>query len=99
MKCFTGQTSYTEFVRNTVLHRSYDIASNLSREEARDHLIAQHTEAEALYKAQFKICEKTMGQTMKYMGTSTVVRDIDFITKSLGGEDALMSVALRFFSF
>lgn len=31
-----------------------------------------------------------MGDGLRYMGTSTVVRDIDFITKLLDGEDALM---------
>ena len=90
MKCFTGRTKYTEFIRNTILDRSYDIASNISREEVREYLISQHTEAEALYRVRNGICEKSMRQTMKYMGTSTVVRDIDFITKKLGGDDALM---------
>ncbi|KAI0791570.1 TAP-like protein-domain-containing protein [Irpex lacteus] len=90
-KCFTGQTNYADFIRNTVLHRSYDIASNLSLAEAREKLVALHTEAEDLYKVQFKVCEKTMGEIIKYMGTSTVVRDIDYITRYLAGEDALIN--------
>lgn len=76
------------------MHRSYDIASNLSLAEAREKLVALHTEAEDLYKVQFKVCEKTMGETIKYMGTSTVVRDIDYITRYLAGEDALMYAIL-----
>ncbi|KAI0083783.1 hypothetical protein BDY19DRAFT_998260 [Irpex rosettiformis] len=91
MKCFTGQTSYPDFIRNTVLDRSYDIASNISLVEARKQLAALYEESEALSKAQFKLCEQTMGQTMRYMGTSTVVRDIDFITRYLAGEDALIN--------
>ncbi|KAI0701848.1 TAP-like protein-domain-containing protein [Cytidiella melzeri] len=91
MKCFTGGTTYVDFIRHTVLDRSYDLASTMPSAEARKHLVAQHKEAEALYKAQFKICEKTMGETMKYMGTSTVVRDIDFLTKHIAGEDALIN--------
>ena len=33
-----------------------------------------------------------MGNQLKYMGTTTIVRDIDFITRTLEGEDALMYV-------
>lgn len=36
------------------------------------------------------MCQETMGQTIAYMGTSSVVRDMDFITTALEGEDALM---------
>lgn len=31
-----------------------------------------------------------MGDQLKYMGTSTVARDIDYITTLLEGQDALM---------
>jgi hypothetical protein len=60
--------------------------------DARKSLIAQHREAEALYQTQFEVCAKTMGDQLKYMGTSTVVRDMDYITAQLEGPDALMSV-------
>ena len=33
-----------------------------------------------------------MGDAIKYMGTSTVARDIDYLTTLLDGEDALMYV-------
>ena len=35
-----------------------------------------------------------MGEQLRYMGTSTVVRDIDFITTALEGPDALMYAAM-----
>ncbi|PSR71557.1 hypothetical protein PHLCEN_2v12566 [Hermanssonia centrifuga] len=88
--CFTGGTNYADFQKNTILARSYEIASNMSRKESRKLLIAQQREADALYKTQFEVCDKTMGDLLRYMGTSTVVRDIDFITTQLEGEDALM---------
>ena len=31
-----------------------------------------------------------MGETIRYMGTTSVVRDIDFIFKTLEGEDGKM---------
>ena len=49
-------------------------------------------EADALYRTQFEICRSTMRDQLKYMGTSTVVRDIDYITAQLEGPEALMSV-------
>lgn len=53
-------------------------------------MLAEEREVEALMRTAFAQCVKTMGNELRYMGTSTVVRDIDFITKTLEGEDALM---------
>ena len=82
---------------NTVLERGYDVGPNLTDPANRNHLIQLQRDADALWQAQFEICAETMGDTLQYMGTSTVARDIDFITSLLDGEDALMSVK-RFFS-
>lgn len=90
-QCFDGDLSYTTFARNTILARSYDTASNLSLPEARDRLVIDYLEADALYHTQFDICRKTMGDKLKYMGTSTVVRDIDFITTQLEGPEAFIN--------
>ncbi|GJE93494.1 alpha/beta hydrolase [Phanerochaete sordida] len=90
-KCFSEGIDYATFSRNTILSRSYDLASNLSDAEAKKILIRQHIEAEALYKTQFEVCARTMGDKLKYMGTSSVVRDIDFITKALEGPNSLIN--------
>lgn len=76
-----------------MLERSYDFASNQSYDEMRDLIIAQERESDVLVRTQFGRCAKKLGDDLKYMGTSTVVRDIDFITRTLEGEDALMYVA------
>lgn len=62
----------------------------MSRAEVRTLLIQQQREADALYRTQFMICNETMGVQLRYMGTSTVARDIHLITKVVEGEDALM---------
>lgn len=62
----------------------------MSRQDARQTLVQQQREADALLKTQFEVCKKNMGDQLRYMGTATVVRDIDFITRKLEGEDALM---------
>ena len=90
-KCFPDPSfRYRDFAGNTVLTRSYDIASNLSASETRALLLANQRDAQALLKTQFEICNKTMGDKLRYMGTSTVVRDMDLITRALEGDDALM---------
>ena len=53
---------------------------------------SQQREAEALYKTQFAICGQNMGDALRYMGTTTVARDIDFIASRLDGPDSLMWV-------
>lgn len=91
VRCFDDQFTYAEFKRNTVLERSYDFASNQSHAEIRELLITQEREADALLKAQFSRCSKKMGDDLKYMGTTTVVRDMDLITRTLEGEEALIN--------
>jgi hypothetical protein len=47
----------------------------------------------ALQEAQVKSCYEHMDvEDLKYMGTATVVRDIDFMTQVLDGKDAKMYV-------
>ena len=87
--CFK-KSSYSDFKRHTILDLSYDIASNVSIDDTRLILLQNEKQAQALLKTQFEICNQTMGEQLRYMGTSTVVRDIDFLTKVLEGEDALM---------
>ncbi|KIJ55465.1 hypothetical protein M422DRAFT_63524 [Sphaerobolus stellatus SS14] len=89
-RCF-APGGYSLFKRHTVLERGYEVGKNLSDPRTRDRLIEQQREADALYETQFKICNETLGETLKYMGTSTVSRDIDFITTVLEGKNALIN--------
>ena len=89
VQCF-APSQYNQFKKNTILQHSFDVGPNLSDPFTRDHLLIQQREADALYKTQFEVCARTMGDNLKYMGTSTVSRDIDFITTALEGDDALM---------
>lgn len=58
----------------------------------RDRLIEQYKEFLAMKESQAGLCAETMGDTLKYMGTTTVARDIDFMTTFFDGPDALMYV-------
>ena len=89
-KCFVAPGARPAYITNTVLDRSYDVSPNVTDALNRNHLVELQRDANALYKTQFAICKQTMGDLLKYMGTSTVVRDIDFMTTLLDGENALM---------
>ena len=91
-KCLNAWITYADYKRNTILERSFDFSSNSSLEEIRHDIIVQQRELNALMKTVFEVCDRTMGDQLKYMGTTTVVRDIDLMAKALDGEDALMSV-------
>ncbi|KAK7682660.1 hypothetical protein QCA50_014043 [Cerrena zonata] len=91
VRCFDNNFTHADFKRNTVLERSYDFATNQSYDEMRDLIIEQEKESDVLVRTQFSRCVKKLGEDLKYMGTSTVVRDIDFITRTLEGEDALIN--------
>lgn len=93
-RCFIGDVDYATFARNTILSRSFDVASNLSIDRARQALVKQQIEVDALYQTQLEVCAEIMGEKLRYAGTSTVVRDIDYITTELEGSDALMQVSI-----
>ncbi|KAI0772753.1 TAP-like protein-domain-containing protein [Trametes elegans] len=90
-QCFPSPEAHAAFIANTVLDRGYDVNPNLTDPFTRAHLIAQQRDANALWKTQFEICNETMGDTLRYAGTNTVVRDIDYLTTLLEGEDALIN--------
>ncbi|KAH9884113.1 TAP-like protein-domain-containing protein [Cubamyces lactineus] len=90
-QCFPTPEAHAAFIANTVLERGYDVGPNLTDPANRYHLIQLQRDANALWKTQFEICAETMGDTLRYMGTSTVARDVDFITSLLEGENALIN--------
>lgn len=90
VQCFRSGMPYSEFKYNTVLERGYEYSSNMSPDELKDAILAQQYEADALYKTQFNICAQRMGDELKYMGTTTVARDVAFMAETLDGDNALM---------
>ncbi|KAI8989178.1 TAP-like protein-domain-containing protein [Trametes punicea] len=89
-QCFPSPEAHSAFIANTVLERGYDVGPNLTDPLNRNHLIELQRDADALWQTQFNICAKTMGDKLRYMGTSTVARDIAFIASLLDGNDALI---------
>ncbi|KAJ7676392.1 hypothetical protein B0H17DRAFT_945422, partial [Mycena rosella] len=89
VRCFSSSTDYNFFVANTALEQVFTVSSssNLSGSTVEAQLIEQSREFIVLKKSQAKLCAKNMGDDLRYMGTATVVRDIDFMAKIFDGED------------
>jgi pimeloyl-ACP methyl ester carboxylesterase len=88
VECFLDPQSFRLFVANTVFERSFEVPSqhNISSPDARAALIEQNKQFLSLKEAQAKLCAQNMGDELKYMGSATVVRDMDFMTKIFDGE-------------
>lgn len=95
MQCFRPQDA-SPFGINSVIQTGFDISPNISDPRTRDHLIVQQRQALAFYKTAMEVCKSTMGDALRYMGSSTIARDVDFITTVLEGHDALMYVSRCF---
>jgi hypothetical protein len=76
-------------VENTPLADGYTFG-NLSDPKVTENLLNQFEKSEVTWKEMFKVCQKTVGEDLRYMGTSTVVRDIAFMTDVLEGVGADM---------
>lgn len=90
LEYFPPDFPYQSFIRNTVLDRDFVLKPNVSINEALESLRTQQREANDLYQAQFEVCERVMGEELRYFTTSTVARDIEFIVIHLDGNDAPM---------
>jgi hypothetical protein len=79
-----------------VLEQGFTVASssNLSNPAIEAQLVEQSRQFLALKKSQAELCAKNMGDELRYMGTATVVRDMDFMAKLFDGKDAKMFVFL-----
>ncbi|KZW03064.1 hypothetical protein EXIGLDRAFT_728593 [Exidia glandulosa HHB12029] len=88
VNCFPTKLHHQTFKLNTPLDRSFDLPPDPSSPEGYDSLLRQWASWRALYATQYQICGETMGEELKYMGTATVVRDIDYMAKVFDGKSA-----------
>jgi hypothetical protein len=94
VRCFPSPEALELFQANTPfkLGNTVSTTQNITEneEQVRDTLITQQREFIAMKRAQAELCRANMGDELKYMGTATVVRDMDFMVQKIDGEGALM---------
>ncbi|KZW03385.1 hypothetical protein EXIGLDRAFT_744177 [Exidia glandulosa HHB12029] len=86
--CFDTKFDYQAFTMGTVIERSFDLPPDPSSPEGYDSLVRQWASWRSLSAAQYHLCGEKHGDELKYMGTSTNVRDIDYMAKIFDGQDA-----------
>lgn len=74
----------------TVLERGFELPPDPFSAQGYDAIVRQWASWRSLYAVQYQLCGEKLGDELKYMGTSTVVRDIDYMAKVFDGPDALM---------
>ncbi|KAF7309279.1 hypothetical protein MIND_00298200 [Mycena indigotica] len=97
VKCFPN-SSYALFKANTVLEQSFTLPFS-SKDGSADPtaeievaLERQMREFVALKKAEAAMCAENVGEDLKYMGTTTVVRDLAFMADVLDGEGSKINL-------
>ncbi|CUA68530.1 Putative hydrolase Mb2247c [Rhizoctonia solani] len=90
VKCFESRESKDQIT--AVFELGYTQPPNATSDPSAFYdIVGQQRQALALFDTQAKLCAKNMpngGIEMKYMGTSSVARDIDFMSTVLDGPDA-----------
>jgi hypothetical protein len=92
-KCFPNAEAQELLYANTVFQQAYTVPNlaNLSDPLNRPALAVQARQLLALKAAQAQLCAENMDvEDLRYMGTATVVRDMDFMTRAFDGADAKM---------
>ncbi|KDN50221.1 hypothetical protein RSAG8_01557, partial [Rhizoctonia solani AG-8 WAC10335] len=89
--CFKPREEKDIFYRNTVFELGYTQPPNVTKDPfGRFDLVLQYRQAISMFETQAKLCTLNMpdgGASLKYMGTSTVARDIEYMSKVITGPD------------
>lgn len=90
--CFDSAYDYDLFKAGTILEKGFDLLpGNPLSDENYHHLVEQHRQVQALQKTEYAKCAEKMGDSLLYMGTPNVARDIVEMNRILEGDDALVN--------
>ncbi|KAJ7187336.1 Alpha/Beta hydrolase protein [Mycena filopes] len=89
IRCFASQAEYDMFTASTVLERGFSVpsTSDLDDPAVEAQLVEQAREYLALQQVMAELCAKNMGDELRYVGTATVVRDLDFMARIFDGDE------------
>ncbi|KZS87451.1 hypothetical protein SISNIDRAFT_460849 [Sistotremastrum niveocremeum HHB9708] len=90
VQCHTPRSKLL-FEANTVLQNGFSLpqfnSSRLYSPSTREYFKKQMEEFLALKKVEAELCAKNMGEALRYMGTTYVARDIEFMNQLFHGDD------------
>ncbi|EJD54339.1 hypothetical protein AURDEDRAFT_156120 [Auricularia subglabra TFB-10046 SS5] len=88
VQCFPTKFDYQVFQMGTVLERGFNLPPHPSSPAGFADIQRQWSEWRSLFAAQYHICGEALGNELKYMGTATVVRDIEYMASLFDGPGA-----------
>ena len=90
VSCFNSQQELDLFRANTMLEGAFNVPPDPTSDTGYAAIVSQYRTYLALYETQYKLCENALGEELLYMGTTTVVRDLDFMAQFFDGPGAPM---------
>lgn len=92
VNCWGDAVTRHDKIGDTVLARTFEVPEDPLSPEGTKALVRQQREALRLMRLQADQCEREMGaETLKWMGTTTLIRDIEYLKNLIDGEDALIN--------
>ncbi|KAF8310962.1 hypothetical protein DL93DRAFT_2116508 [Clavulina sp. PMI_390] len=90
--CFPSIEATRLFLANTVMETGVSLHSNMTANEVLESLTADFRNLLMMQEVRGKMCAEHMdADDLRYMGTTSVVRDIQFITEVLEGKKSLIN--------
>ena len=79
-------------IGGTVLDKTFEVPPDPYSREGLEVLVLQQKEALNLMQLQAEVCKETMGaEVLKWMGTTTLIKDIEYLKDTIDGKDALIN--------
>jgi pimeloyl-ACP methyl ester carboxylesterase len=89
VNCYGSALASAATLMNTVHQTTFDVPPDPFSAAGTRHMVAQQREAMAIMQLQADICGKNVGaDVLKYMGTTTLIKDMERISAVLEGKDA-----------
>ncbi|KAK8844175.1 hypothetical protein IAR55_006969 [Kwoniella newhampshirensis] len=92
VNCYGSAVEQGAVIGGTVLDKTFEVPPNATSSVGRGVLIQQQKQALRLMELQAGVCGDTLGaETIKWMGTTTLIQDMEYLKNVIDGEDALIN--------
>ena len=93
VNCHGSAAASAISLAGTIHEETFDVPPDPFSEAGTRHLVAQQREAAGIMQVQAELCGKKVGaDVLKYMGTTTLIRDMERISAVLEGKDAKINL-------
>nr|XP_031861386.1 uncharacterized protein CI109_002990 [Kwoniella shandongensis]KAA5528458.1 hypothetical protein CI109_002990 [Kwoniella shandongensis] len=92
VNCYGSAREQRAVIGGSVLEKTFEVPPNPTSPAGKEVLIHQQKQALNLMQLQAGVCGDALGaETLKWMGTTTLIRDMEYMKNVIDGEDALIN--------